>query len=399
MNGKNNKLILVAGARPNFMKIAPLFWELSRPESFFQPLIVHTGQHYDYNMSGTFFRDLDLPEPHYSLGVGPGTHVRQIARVMESFERVLEEIRPAGVMVVGDVNSTLACALAASKVKYEHCDRPYPLLAHVEAGLRSFDDSMPEEINRRLTDALSDLLFVSEPSGIKNLEGEGHKNVVTCFSGIDNAKGSDRDLTLMSPIVVLVGNVMIDSLFHVLPRIKERDPFGILNIDRKPGKPLVTVTIHRPSNVDHPETLRLILETLIDLSEVAQVIFPVHPRTRKRIEDLAIPVSSLLHLAEPLGYLDFLALQYRSHLVITDSGGIQEETTAFNVPCLTVRENTERPITIEQGTNRLVGINKDAIIDTAKAILDGESVSGKCPDLWDGKAAERIVRFLNDLLA
>jgi len=399
MNSKNNKLILVAGARPNFMKIAPLFWELSKPESFFQPLIVHTGQHYDYNMSGTFFRDLDLPEPHYSLGVGPGTHARQIARVMESFEQVLEEIHPEGVMVVGDVNSTLACALVASKAKHKHHGKHYPLLGHVEAGLRSFDDSMPEEINRRLTDAVADLLFVSEPSGIKNLEREGHKNVAACFGKKDNAKSSARDLTFTFPIVVLVGNVMIDSLFHVLPRIKERDPFGILGIERKTDKPLVTVTMHRPSNVDHPETLRLILETLIDLSEVAQVIFPVHPRTRKRIEDLAVPVSSSLHLAEPLGYLDFLALQYRSHLVITDSGGIQEETTALNVPCLTVRENTERPITVEQGTNRLVAINKDAIINTAKSILGGESFPGKCPDLWDGRAAERIVRFLNNLLA
>jgi len=389
------KIFLVAGARPNFMKIAPLYWELSRSQSRFEPIIVHTGQHYDHNMSGAFFQDLELPEPDYHLGVGSGTHARQTARVMEAFEDVVEEIRPAAVLVVGDVNSTLACSLTTSKMNFGPGGRIRPRIAHVEAGLRSFDDSMPEEINRRLTDAVSDILFVSEPSGIHNLKNEGYKNIVKGGSPVSDQDDYDWGQTPPFPLVMLVGNVMIDSLFHVLDRVKKRDPFQKLGMKREHKYPLVSVTIHRPSNVDRTQTLRLIMETLVELAEEAQVIFPVHPRTRKRIRDTAIPVSGRLHLADPVGYLDFLALQYNSSLVITDSGGIQEETTALNVPCITVRENTERPITISQGTNQLVEISKEGILSAARSVLAAKSVAGRCPDLWDGHAAGRIAAGLD----
>lgn len=390
--------MLVAGARPNFMKIAPLYWELSKPGSRLVPVILHTGQHYDDNMSDEFFRDLSLPSPDFHLGIGSGTHSQQTARIMEAFDRVLNESRPDAVIVVGDVNSTLACALVTAKVNFTPDAYSRPLIVHVEAGLRSFDGSMPEEINRRVTDQLSDLLFVSEPSGIENLRREGFSHVI---EGVDLRQGQilpDHPSPSSLPLVALVGNVMIDCLVRMMPVVKKKNPFTRLGFSRDPDRPLVLVTIHRPSNVDHAENLAQMMETLFALAREAQVIFPVHPRTRKRLDSINRLDRPGLHLVEPLGYLDFLALQTRASLVITDSGGIQEETTALGVPCLTIRENTERPITIFEGTNRLVRNDRVAILESVRDVLSIGECRGKCPKLWDGRAAERIVGVIERVL-
>jgi len=347
------RLLCVAGARPNFMKLAPLLAELSGGARF-APLLVHTGQHFDDNMSGAFFRDLALPEPDFFLGAASGSHARQTADIMQRFEPVLLETCPAAVVVVGDVNSTLACALVAAKLLTP--------VFHVESGLRSFDRSMPEEINRLLTDAISTLLFVTEESGVRNLEAEG----------IDSSR------------IHLVGNLMIDSLLRHLDRARSLRVPERLGV--APGKYGV-VTLHRPSNVDQQDSLVEILTALTEISRELPLLFPVHPRTRRQLEQVTLPEGDL-RLLEPLGYLDFLGLMADAAAVFTDSGGIQEETTVLGVPCFTLRENTERPATITHGTNRLAGIRRGSILEAWSAFRR-QGAESRIPPLWDGRAAAR----------
>ena len=361
------RVILVAGARPNFMKIAPIWLEMNRFPSHFAPVILHTGQHYDYDMSKAFFEDLDLPEPHYFLGVGSGTHAEQTARTMIEFEKVLLKEKPDWVMVFGDVNSTLACSVTAKKLLIP--------IAHVEAGLRSFDMTMPEEINRKLTDAISDLLFTPSMDGNRNLVQEG--------------VSADK--------IHFVGNIMIDSLVRVLYRITEHDEDRVLNEFSLKRGHYVLVTLHRPSNVDKKETLWKILSFLSALSSRIPIIFPVHPRTKKNMDGFGVkgPLQQNFKIIEPLRYREFIALEKRPQFVLTDSGGIQEETTYLNVPCLTLRPNTERPVTIVEGTNELVTI--DQLEKKADLILNGSWKQGRIPELWDGKTAERILNVLREL--
>ena len=358
------RVILVAGARPNFMKVAPLMGALTNHGGF-DCTLVHTGQHYDEALSRVFFDELGIPRPDIELSVGSGSHAEQTAQIMTKFDPVLSDLSPDLVVVVGDVNSTVACALTAVKRGIR--------VAHVEAGLRSFDRAMPEEINRLVTDAISDLLFVSEPSGMANLVAEGVPAGRCHF----------------------VGNVMIDTLLRHRERARERRAPGRFGVS--PGGYAI-LTLHRPRNVDRPSVLAGILEAVCELSRELPVIFPVHPRTRKAIrsgglED-RLALAPALRSVEPLGYLDFLGLMADAMAVLTDSGGIQEETTVLGVPCLTLRENTERPVTIEQGTNRLVGADPDRILAGCREILRCESSSGRIPDLWDGMAADRVVRIL-----
>jgi UDP-N-acetylglucosamine 2-epimerase (non-hydrolysing) len=364
------KILCVAGARPNFVKIGPIMKALAASPPL-EGYLVHTGQHYDAKLSDQFFEDLGLPQPDESLSVGSDSHAKQTAKIMLRFEPVLEKVRPACVVVVGDVNSTIACALVAAKL-----DCP---VAHVEAGLRSFDRRMPEEINRVLTDQIADLLFVTEPSGVANLEREG----------IDPAK------------IHHVGNVMIDALFESLPKavpvsdtirkICKANDFSV-----EPAS-YGLITLHRPSNVDNNEKLKAHLESFGRIAKQCPLIFPMHPRTRARLEafglEHALRIPNLF-IVPPLGYLEFLGLIKEARLVITDSGGIQEETTALGVPCLTVRENTERPITVEVGTNVLVGTSLSALETACRRTFEGRGKSGKAPPLWDGRSAERIVAIL-----
>jgi UDP-N-acetylglucosamine 2-epimerase (non-hydrolysing) len=368
------KVLNIVGARPNFMKIAPLI-EAFRQRGIPQSL-VHTGQHADRQMSALFFEQLGLPAPDLNLGVGRGSHAVQTAEIMRGIAPVFESHRPDLVVVVGDVNSTLACALVAAKMRIP--------VAHIEAGLRSFDRAMPEEINRVLTDAISDLLFVSEPSGVANLAREG-----------------------VSPEKIhFVGNVMIDTLLRHRQRALSQPTLRQLGLqaDGSDPVPYVAVTLHRPSNVDDPAALAGLLETLASLAERCPVVFPVHPRTRQRLADFGLerllgtgPGKVLV--TEPFGYLDFLCLMSRAALVITDSGGVQEETTVLGVPCLTVRENTERPATVECGTNRLVGTDPRQVLAAALAILDGKVPLARIPELWDGRAAGRIADIIDRFLA
>jgi UDP-N-acetylglucosamine 2-epimerase (non-hydrolysing) len=364
------RILHVVGARPNFMKIAPIMREMAKYPDQFEQMLVHTGQHYDANMSQVFFDELDLPRPDVNLEVGSGSHAVQTAEVMTRFEPVLLDFQPDWVFVPGDVNSTIACALVASKLGFK--------VAHVEAGLRSFDRSMPEEINRILTDHLADLLFTTEPSANENLRNEG----------IPKGK------------IHFVGNTMIDTLVRLLPKAKLRWP----SLQERLGlKNYVLVTLHRPSNVDDPEILREIMMALQTISEEISVVFPVHPRTRQRIADLGLMNSDFLdsshhselnglHFIEPLGYLDFLALQAHAKLVLTDSGGIQEETTYLGVPCLTARPNTERPITIIKGTNQLVESVSSELVTASRIVFANSSGRHSSqPSLWDGKAARRII--------
>lgn len=370
------RVIHVVGARPNYMKVAPLMREMGRyPENWDQTL-VHTGQHYDYRMSQVFFEDLGMPQPDVYLGVGSGSHAEQYARVLQAVEPVLKERRPDWVIVVGDVNSTLACALAAAQMQIP--------VAHVEAGLRSFDRTMPEEINRVLTDHASDLLFTTEPSGNRNLANEG----------------------ISAERVRFVGNTMIDTLATLLPRADDKRILRELLCCQAPNggsesepiefQPYTLVTLHRPQNVDDPSALSEILAGLERVAEDVPVLFPVHPRTRKRIEENHLSVHpKRVRLLEPFGYMNFLTLMRYAGLVITDSGGIQEETTYLGVPCLTVRPNTERPITIELGTNRLIQRESSAIVQAAQDALCTNSLRRRVlPPLWDGRAAERIVKHL-----
>lgn len=355
------KVLNIVGARPNFMKIAPIVREMRRRSDEFQPLIVHTGQHYDEAMSDSFFRDLGIPAPDFHLEVGSHSHAVQTAKIMTAFEPIVLQEKPDWVLVVGDVNSTIACALVCSKLGVR--------VAHVEAGLRSRDRTMPEEINRILTDAISDLLLTTSQDADENLKQEG--------------VAEDK--------IKFVGNVMIDSLFYNLEKSrnsKARENLDLINKD------YAVLTLHRPSNVDEKEVFSGLLDALCEISEKIPIIFPVHPRTRGNIEKFGFAErveNSNIKLIEPLGYLDFMNLYSGAKLVLTDSGGLQEETTALGIPCLTLRENTERPITIELGTNKLVGTNPEKIKQSAFEILEtSEQKVAKIPPLWDGHAAERI---------
>jgi UDP-N-acetylglucosamine 2-epimerase (non-hydrolysing) len=356
----------VVGARPNFMKVAPILKALqSRPGV--RQTLVHTGQHYDAKMSDVFFQDLGMPAPDVHLGIGSGSHAQMTARVMLAIEPVLIDKKPDVLVVAGDVNSTLACALVAAKLGIA--------VAHVESGLRSRDWTMPEEVNRILTDRLSDLCFTPSRDGDENLLAEG----------------------VAAEKIKLVGNVMIDSLRAALPRAREQGTLERLGV--KKGA-YALVTLHRPSNVDEPGQLSRLLHQLEALSDLLPVICPLHPRTRARIDhdDLLHaefgPATrdgkAALRLIEPQGYLDFLALEDGARFVLTDSGGIQEETTALGVPCLTLRDNTERPVTITEGTNQLVGSDPEKIMPAVRALLEGPAREGRIPALWDGHAAERI---------
>jgi UDP-N-acetylglucosamine 2-epimerase (non-hydrolysing) len=369
------KIVSVVGARPNFMKIAPIHAAFQGIPSV-RHILVHSGQHYDQGLSGAFFRDLGLPEPDINLEVGSGSHAWQTAEIMKRLEPLLVEHKPDLVVVVGDVNSTVAAALTAAKLSIR--------LAHVEAGLRSFDLRMPEEINRRLTDALADFLFVTEESGVRNLRNEG----------------------IASERIFLVGNVMIDSLLKHRTLAARSEILKELNLpaDGRMAPPYAVLTLHRPSNVDTPEVLRSILEAVSTIAQELPVFFPVHPRSRERIEAFGCghyfrnigresPRDGLFSL-QPLGYLDFLCLMDHARLVLTDSGGIQEETTVLGVPCLTLRENTERPATVEQGTNEVVGLDPERILHASRRALNGRYKKGRRPPLWDGQAAGRIVRIL-----
>ena len=368
------RILTVVGTRPNFVKIAPLLDEMSRHPDI-ETILVHTGQHYDYEMSRAFFEDLEIPAPHLNLEVGSGTAVAQTAEIMLRLERVMEETQPDVVVVVGDVNSTLSAALTAAKMGLP--------LAHVEAGLRSFDRTMPEEVNRVLTDAIADFLFVTEPSGVENLLREG--------------RPEER--------IYLVGNVMIDALRRFLPQAKrhpipqELQARGKSRVDLT--GPYGLVTLHRPSTVDNLATFRVIWAALEEIAKEVPLIFPVHPRTQNRMEEGGLcgswqDASNGICFVPPMSYLQFLKLQSEATLVITDSGGVQEETTALGIPCLTVRENTERPITLTEGTNLLVGLNGSRLVEEARKVLRGEGKKGHIPKLWDGHASQRIVRTLVD---
>ena len=358
------KILNVVGARPNFIKIAPIVAAMKRSRRL-RSYLVHTGQHYDDNMSRLFLDEMGIPRPDENLEVGSGSHAQQTAAIMARFEPVLDRYRPDAVLVVGDVNSTLACSLVAVKCGVR--------VVHVEAGLRSRDRTMPEEINRLLTDQIADLLFVTCPEAISNLRAEG----------IPRRK------------IRFVGNVMIDSLRRFRPLAERSDIRNRLDLRRRG---YVLLTVHRPSNVDCENDLKDLLETLRQVADRLPVVFPVHPRTRaciaasSRLERAASHPH--LRLLEPLGYLDFLKLMLDARFLMTDSGGIQEETTALRIPCLTLRENTERPITVTEGTNVVVGRDREKILRCTDQILAGRWRRGRVPKYWDGHAAERIVRIL-----
>jgi UDP-N-acetylglucosamine 2-epimerase (non-hydrolysing) len=359
------KVLNIVGARPNFMKVAPIYAEMKRRSVDFEPLIVHTGQHYDAAMSDAFFTDLGLPKPDVYLGVGSGSHAVQTAKIMLEFEPVVLREKPDWVLVVGDVNSTIACALVCSKLGIK--------VAHVEAGLRSRDRTMPEEINRLLTDSISDLLLTTSQDANENLRQEG----------IPDEK------------IKFVGNVMIDSLLRNMKIAESSTVREDLALDGD----YAVLTLHRPSNVDEKDSFTGLLGALLNISERLPIVFPAHPRTRAKIEEFGLSErveNSNIKLIEPLGYLDFMRLYSGARLVLTDSGGLQEETTALGIPCLTLRENTERPITIEMGTNILVGTDPARIERAAFDVLDDPDFgrNSKIPPLWDGKAAERICDVL-----
>ncbi|HEX7411742.1 MAG TPA: UDP-N-acetylglucosamine 2-epimerase (non-hydrolyzing) [Bacteroidales bacterium] len=358
------KILVIAGARPNFMKIAPIMRAMKASPRL-EPILVHTGQHYDVQMSETFFNELQIPTPDISLEVGSDTHARQVARIMERFETVCDEQKPEAILVVGDVNSTMACSIVAAKKDIK--------IIHVEAGIRSRDRSMPEEINRMVTDAITDILLPPSSDAVENLLAEGH------------AAGK----------IHLVGNIMIDTLLSSRALIEKSDILEKLGL--KQGG-YVSLTLHRPSNVDNIENFRQILAALEVIQREIPIVFPIHPRTRKMITELGLSdyVDSLknLILSNPLGYFDFGKLISASRFVLTDSGGIQEETTVYGIPCITLRENTERPITVWEGTNELAGCDTQKIVALARDIMDGRWKKGRIPELWDGHAAERIIAVL-----
>lgn len=368
MDLKKYKLLLVAGARPNFMKIAPIIRILKlkgqhpkvKDSNGVEYKLVHTGQHYDYEMSQTFFNDLEIPKPNHFLEAGSGSHAEQTARIMTGFEKVCEREMPDMVVVVGDVNSTLACSIVAKKLMIP--------VAHVEAGLRSFDMTMPEEINRMVTDAISDYFFVTEKSAVDNLIKEGKAEKSIHF----------------------VGHVMIDNLLYQLKKLEtiEQPEFQNQSLKQELNK-YIFLTLHRPANVDHRETLSDIVSALNRVAEMIPIVFPVHPRTAKMLKYYKLILSEKIYQLSPLGFQESLYFWKDAIAVITDSGGIQEETTALGVPCLTLRDNTERPITVSVGTNKLVSVNE--IEHEIDEILKGNGKKGIVPYLWDGKAAERIV--------
>ena len=353
------RIACIVGARPNFVKIAPILREMKNHLDLIQPVLIHTGQHYDPSLSEIFFTQLDIPQPTHNLGVGSGTPAWQTGEILCRFDALCVDERFDRVLLVGDVTSTLACAIAAAK-------RGIPI-DHVEAGLRSFDRTMPEEINRIVTDSLADLCFVTEPSGIRNLLKEGHR--------------AER--------IKHVGNVMIDSLLHHLDSARA---LALWRQFQLPRKEYGVVTLHRPSNVDELEQLNRVLALLREVSRILPLVFPVHPRTRphlsagKHLGDIAY--------CDPLGYLEFLSLLEGARVVLTDSGGVQEETTVLGVPCLTLRDSTERPITVERGTSTLVGESLDQVLPMIADIMEGSYKSGETPPLWDGHASQRIVRIL-----
>jgi UDP-N-acetylglucosamine 2-epimerase (non-hydrolysing) len=406
--GEGMKILTVVGARPNFMKAAPIIAAINAHNErivakssggqearvgMIRHILVHTGQHYDEVMSGSFFNDLNLPKPDIHLGVGSGSHAAQTSEIMKKFEEVLLSERPDVVVVVGDVNSTLACALDTSKISFDS-DGSRPLIAHVEAGLRSFDISMPEEVNRIVTDHVSDLLFVTEESGLRNLRNEG----------------------LSVDKIHFVGNTMIDSLLHfrekaeastILEKLGLTGQAGPTNGGAKSATRYALLTLHRPSNVDNRDVFENIIAGLEELAADCPVVFPVHPRTQRRIREFGFEFSfgtngtkpqtnshgSAMIVTDPLGYLDFLCLMKHAKLVVTDSGGIQEETTILGIPCVTVRENTERPVTVKSGTNTIAGTKTDAIKNAIRRQLDLKTGNG-VPENWDGRAGSRIIDIL-----
>ena len=364
------KIINIVGARPNFMKMAPIIEAMNKHPNNIQHLLVHTGQHYDEKMSQSFFVDLEMPKPDINLEVGSGSHAEQTARIMVEFEQVCLREKPDLVIVVGDVNSTMACTITAKKLGIE--------VAHVEAGLRSRDMSMPEEINRLCTDVLCDYLFTTDHFANENLQAEG----------VPDKK------------VFFVGNVMIDTLLKHKKKAATLNICSTLGLD---GGGYATLTMHRPGNVDDKDILLGILEALTEISKKMPIIFPMHPRTRKMVESFGFNDyfnfgnrANGIWVTEPLGYLEFLHLNMNAKLVLTDSGGLQEETTVLGVPCITMRPNTERPITCEVGTNVMVGNDKGMILQEAFKVIDGDVQSGGIPAKWDGKAAERIIEVLLD---
>lgn len=372
-NSRHFKILCVVGARPNFMKIAPIMAAIKSPTSKLVATLVHTGQHYDNEMNHQFFTDLGIPEPGVNLEVGSGSHAAQTAEIMKRFEPVIDTEEPAAVLVVGDVNSTIACALVASK-------KGIPVV-HVEAGLRSFDRSMPEEINRVLTDQISDLLFTTERSARANLMREG----------IDEER------------IRFVGNVMIDTLHSNLSRaVSAKDTFSAANApEHFMGRDYAVLTLHRPSNVDHRDTLKSLLETIAEISDSIPVVFPMHPRTRDRINGLGLGhmlENPNLFILPPQGYLQMLGLMRDAKLFLTDSGGIQEETTALGIPCITLRNNTERQITADEGTNTIVGQDRNKIMSVFREILESGGKAGKIPEFWDGQTSHRIVDILGQWL-
>ena len=358
-------IVSVVGARPNFLKVAPLHRQFARIPLQIKSILVHTGQHYDFSMSESFFQDLELPQPHYHLGVGSGTHSTQTARIMRRFEKVIRNERVDGVVVFGDVNSTLACALVCAKERIP--------LAHVESGLRSFDKSMPEEVNRKLTDQVSDLLFVTEQAGVDNLSSEG----------------------IPTGNIHLVGNIMIDELIRSMEK-SSRSPV-LLELNVSP-KTYFLMTMHRADTVDNPEKLQHLAKLIQAISLKTPVIFPLHPRTQRNLKNLAIykmlRKNPSVHLTEPKRYLDFLQLVRNSLAVLSDSGGIQAETSYLGVPCLTLRDCTEQPVTVELGTNTLVGLDSERILTWIDTIIHHRYKSGRPIPWWDGKTAERITRIM-----
>jgi UDP-N-acetylglucosamine 2-epimerase (non-hydrolysing) len=379
------KVLTVVGARPNFMKVAPIIGAINRHnEKAAEPIrhvLVHTGQHYDASMSGAFFSDLGLPTPDLWLEAGSGSHAAQTAEIMKKFEQVILLERPDAVVVVGDVNSTMACAVVAAKIAFDAAGSR-PLVVHVESGLRSFDRSMPEEVNRVITDHVSDLLFVTEPSGLENLRNEG----------------------IPDDAVHFVGNTMIDSLLACREKAEAStvlERLGLRTSAHGHGEPATIgdyalLTLHRPGNVDDRETFLNILNGLSELESRCPIVFPVHPRTRRRIDDFGLSLGTdggRIVLTEPLGYLDFVCLMAHARLVVTDSGGIQEETTCLGVPCVTVRENTERPVTVARGTNTIAGTTSPTITAAIRRQLE-RAPGGAVPEKWDGDAATRLVDVL-----
>jgi UDP-N-acetylglucosamine 2-epimerase (non-hydrolysing) len=355
------KIINIVGARPNFIKISPIMRQMKKSQVI-EPILLHTGQHYDIEMSKRFFEELNIPKPDISLEVGSDTHAKQVARIMERFDDVCDELKPDAILVVGDVNSTMACSLVGAKKGIK--------IIHVEAGIRSFDREMPEEINRMVTDSITDLLLPPSRDAVENLLKEGHS--------------PDK--------IHLVGNIMIDTLMDSQEQIKKSQILQQLGIEKNK---YALITLHRPSNVDNISDFKRILLALVRIQEWLPVVFPVHPRTRKILEhpELKTITENMPHivLCEPLGYFDFGRLVKDCGMVITDSGGIQEESTVYGIPCITIRENTERPITLWEGTNELAGTDTHKIVGFAQQIMEGKWKSGKIPELWDGHTAERII--------